>query len=358
MKKFLLRLLTGLMILTFLISNLFAQVTVTVDDAPSEVGLTFEMSFNSNVGVSLGQAGADQYWDFSNLDLPNTAFWEVIEAETSPFYPHFPETNLVYKVTRTTHDTVEYNYAKITNTDLTELGRGKIFGSDVTELIVPKRTTPKIFMPANFGDPVWSSVAELDTNYIGLTVTVVDSNYSTIDAWGTMKTSYGEFPCLRIRQDHFTDIYAAFGYLMTIERNINYFWIAKNYGIVATVTGMNGVTEPNYTQAKSVNVMTNFTTGICELRRSVVPEKFVLLQNYPNPFNPKTTFQYHLSNFSDVKLKVFNLAGQEVALLVNDNQQPGIYKIQWNAGNLPSGTYIYQIQMKGYVFSNKCLLVK
>ena len=159
--------LVGGLILFMLSANLSAQITVTADDAPSKLGTKFEMSFNSQVEISLGQAGADQYWDFSNLNLPNIASWEVIAGESSPFNIHFPEANVVYKVTRTNSDTVEYNYAKLTETDLTELGRGKLLGSEIAELLDPERTTPKLFLPATFGDADWSSVAEIDTVYLG-----------------------------------------------------------------------------------------------------------------------------------------------------------------------------------------------
>ena len=192
-----------------------------------------------------------------------------------------------------------------------------------------------------------------------LQVTIVDSNYNRIDAWGTIKTTFGEFPCLRIRQDHTTDVYSRAGLkLLTFELNVNYFWITNDYGIVATVTGINGVIDPNYDLAKSVNVMTNYSTKVCDLCRFVIPDQFVLLQNYPNPFNPRTTFQYHLNKMSDVKLTVFNLAGQQVDLLVNDNQRPGIYKIIWDAGHLPSGMYVYLLEMQGNVLTNNCMLVK
>jgi len=359
MKKQVVPFLCGAIIFLIESPSLLAQITVKAADAPSTVGISFEMSQASDMTINLGQPGTNQYWDFSTLNLPNKILWQVVNIEETPFAARFPNSNLVYKVTKTNNDTIEYDYAHLTETDLTELGRGKVVGSQVTELLVSKRATPKLHLPATFGDANWYSALEIDTTYLVFEVTIVDSSFNQIDGWGTIKTSYGEFPCLRIRQDHSTDVYTAAGaYLLTLERNINYFWVTNFYGIAATVTGKNKVADPNYALAKSVNVMTNFVTSVCDLCAPAISREFILGQNYPNPFNPSTTFFYQLNQPSNVKLQVFNLAGQEVALLENGAQLPGRYEIHWNASHLSSGIYVYRLQMNGRILTKYCALVK
>lgn len=75
------------------------------------------------------------------------------------------------------------------------------------------------------------------------------------------------------------------------------------------------------------------------------PDHFELFQNYPNPFNPTTTINYQLSANSKVSLKVFNLLGQEVATLVNEDKLAGYYQEQFDARTLASGVYVYQLSI-------------
>jgi hypothetical protein len=73
------------------------------------------------------------------------------------------------------------------------------------------------------------------------------------------------------------------------------------------------------------------------------PEKFEVFQNYPNPFNPSTTISYQLTADSKVNLKIFNMLGQEVALLVDGDRLAGYHQELWDATRFSSGMYIYQV---------------
>ena len=88
------------------------------------------------------------------------------------------------------------------------------------------------------------------------------------------------------------------------------------------------------------------------------PDKFILSQNYPNPFNPSTTIQYSIPESGNVSLKVFNILGEEVADLVNKFQQHGIYKMNFNAGDLSSGIYFYSLNVNNYSSVKKMILLK
>jgi hypothetical protein len=91
-----------------------------------------------------------------------------------------------------------------------------------------------------------------------------------------------------------------------------------------------------------------------------------LEQNYPNPFNPTTTIRYSVSpadnaNFESsvkVQMKVFDIYGQEVAILVNEEKPAGIYEVKFNASNLSSGVYIYRVQAGALVQTKKMMLLK
>ncbi|MBU0474294.1 MAG: T9SS type A sorting domain-containing protein [Bacteroidetes bacterium] len=90
----------------------------------------------------------------------------------------------------------------------------------------------------------------------------------------------------------------------------------------------------------------------------IIPNKFELSQNYPNPFNPSTTINYSILKAGDVSLKVYNIRGEVVSELVNKHQSYGNYSITFNASNLASGTYIYELKSGDNRIAKKMLLLK
>ena len=85
---------------------------------------------------------------------------------------------------------------------------------------------------------------------------------------------------------------------------------------------------------------------------------FNLDQNYPNPFNPSTVIKYAVKEAGLVRLKFFDILGAEVAELVNEIKEAGNHTIEFNATQLPSGVYIYTLQVNGFTGSKKMLLMK
>ena len=85
---------------------------------------------------------------------------------------------------------------------------------------------------------------------------------------------------------------------------------------------------------------------------------FSLEQNYPNPFNPATTIKYQIAESGLVTLKVYNLLGQEVATLVNEEKTVGFYRIRFDGSNLASGVYFYRLQAGKFSDVRKLLLLK
>lgn len=87
---------------------------------------------------------------------------------------------------------------------------------------------------------------------------------------------------------------------------------------------------------------------------------FNLYQNFPNPFNSKTKIRFSISNFVFMSLKVFDLLGREVATLIDEPKEAGIYEIEFDASkyNLSSGVYIYQMKSGSFIQSKKLILMK
>ncbi len=99
-------------------------------------------------------------------------------------------------------------------------------------------------------------------------------------------------------------------------------------------------------------------SGVKEKSSSSIPSRYHLHQNYPNPFNPATTISYDLPTSGQVRLKVFDLLGQEVGTLVDGYQEIGSHKVTFNVTNLPSGTYFCRLQTEGFVETRKMVVVK
>jgi hypothetical protein len=87
--------------------------------------------------------------------------------------------------------------------------------------------------------------------------------------------------------------------------------------------------------------------------------EFALAQNYPNPFNPRTTISFVIGHSSFVTLKVYNMLGEEVAILrMNEEMKPGSYKVTWDASDMPSGVYYYRLTAGNLVETKKLVLLR
>ncbi|HEY3251491.1 MAG TPA: FG-GAP-like repeat-containing protein [Ignavibacteria bacterium] len=89
-----------------------------------------------------------------------------------------------------------------------------------------------------------------------------------------------------------------------------------------------------------------------------IPDEFKLFQNYPNPFNPVTKFRFEIAFFEFVKIRIFDIKGKEVMILLNEQLKPGIYEISWDASNYSSGIYFYRLETKQFSFTKKMTFIK
>lgn len=91
---------------------------------------------------------------------------------------------------------------------------------------------------------------------------------------------------------------------------------------------------------------------------NAMPTEFSLSQNYPNPFNPQTSIQFSIPTASNVKLTVFNTIGQEVAILLNEQKNPGSYTLNFDASGLPGGLYFCRLEAGSYVNMKQMVYLK
>lgn len=130
-------------------------------------------------------------------------------------------------------------------------------------------------------------------------------------------------------------------------------WVPESVGVVVFVQNSSSkeIYQSDYIAVKSLTV-----TDV--KNDPVLPHGFELSQNYPNPFNPRTSFEFTVASVQFVSIKVFNLLGREVAVLVNEQRAPGFYTLTWDASALPSGVYLYRMQAGSVIQTRKMTLIK
>ena len=122
--------------------------------------------------------------------------------------------------------------------------------------------------------------------------------------------------------------------------------------------------EANYFQNVASNTVLdslylwNITTTNMYQGEFLKPNGIHLQQNYPNPFNPITKIKYSIPQSSNVVIKVFDLLGNEITTLVNEEKPTGNYSIEFNAANLPSGVYFYRLNAGEFISTKKMILLK
>lgn len=127
-------------------------------------------------------------------------------------------------------------------------------------------------------------------------------------------------------------------------------------GIVASKGGDSLYISDFY--ARSLRLITDVSVGVANIS-SVTPDGFNLRQNYPNPFNPNTIINYELqaTSYELVSLKVFDVLGNQVAVLVNEKQNAGTYSVDFDGSNFSSGVYFYRLEVEGIIIDTKSMML-
>ncbi|MDQ3193608.1 MAG: YCF48-related protein [Bacteroidota bacterium] len=114
-----------------------------------------------------------------------------------------------------------------------------------------------------------------------------------------------------------------------------------------------------YAAGNSGTILKTINGGVGILTLSnEIPTEYKLYQNYPNPFNPETNFKFQISNFSNVKVAIYDLRGIEIKVLVNEHLIPGTYEIKFDGSNYSSGIYYYSLNTEYYTDTRKMVLTK
>ena len=105
-------------------------------------------------------------------------------------------------------------------------------------------------------------------------------------------------------------------------------------------------------------ILTDWRGHVIAATVNIMPGKTLLNRAYPNPFNPMTTLSYKLSKVGIIDLSIYNINGQVIETLVNEQQHPGEYTLIWNAFEQPSGMYFLRLQSENDSFYQKLMIIK
>jgi hypothetical protein len=346
-----------------------AQITITSGDLLGLIGKSqvVESDTTDAVTVNLSTAGANRTWDFRTLVLQSEKFtYQFIPPQGTPFAAQVPQANFVQRATFPSQpNSAVYSYSLVSATGFRSLGFGVVSPQgNFFDFANPQDISP---LPLTF-NTTWTSV-ESDTTgdpQTGAIITV-STSANTVDAWGVVRLSIGDFDCLRIRDNNTTiskTVVAGMTLFSDTSRTIDYTWVSKTDFLIASVTSEDGETNPNYTTATSFFRLFSRTTAVEAPRAGEnIPTDYALSQNFPNPFNPTTEIAFQIARSGHAELSIYNIAGEKVRTLIAGNMTPGSHSIKWDGKDeggrrLASGTYVYQLKAGNFSEAKKMLLLQ
>lgn len=195
----------------------------------------------------------------------------------------------------------------------------------------------------NANSSIWDANDQCKPSFYA--VANVGINYNALDSL----ISYAD----SLKQTGYTNTsWSSFSSALVSAKN------AKNQNYLATVSVADALGQAKDTLKSAIDGLVKIVAAGVDAVNGNNPKAYVLGQNYPNPFNPTTEITYQIPAAGYVSLKVYDMLGREVALLINENKNAGYYNITLNAGNLPSGVYFYKMSSGNYSSVKKFVLMK
>ncbi len=330
--------------------GIFSQVTLTNTINPTAGNTQMIVDCDTN-GISQGNTGANQTWNFTSLTRLDSNLLSWVTASSTPYAAQFSTSNIA-----STNDNFSYNYFTTGASNLYTNGTA----SPTT--VIPYTDT-ELYMQYPFTyNSSFSDNFAANFNQAGNQTYRTGTINVTGDAWGTINLPFGSFTnALRVKYVLVTKDSSNSGVPVVFITNLtSYVWFVPGrkfpvFEIIYNSISVNGVP---FASTKLVNYNPNSTPiGIMPISNHV-PQGFKLGQNYPNPFNPVTNIEMDIQRSGSVKLVVYDILGKEVETLVNEHLSAGSYKVDWNASAYPSGVYYYRMQTENFSDTKKLILIK
>ncbi|MDE3056603.1 MAG: T9SS type A sorting domain-containing protein [Bacteroidota bacterium] len=252
---------------------------------------------------------------------------------------------------------VIYQYFKLSSDSLFGIGSAEHFhysyhGYVHDTVYIYDTTEFYAHFPVQLGN---NSGGSADTANFGGGSLEVTTSTNTIDAFGTLILPIGSFQALRQSTKAVHNFYYNSS-LVNSYTSYSFTWFTREGHKLEVETDTAKSGTVNLT---SLSVTYSETTPVSAVRtHREAPSGFALEQNYPNPFNPTTAIRFRTSEISHVTLAVYNLLGDKVATLVNEEKSPGTYQVQFDGSRLSSGVYFYTLRSGNYTATKRLLLMK
>jgi hypothetical protein len=358
----------GLFTMIFLmsVSNLFSQISITQNDLLSLIGQTHtfaDTTHDTADAVDVGNAGPNQTWDFSNLDLSNSNnnITQYMSPEGTPFVDDFPSANMIQKMEMNIEETfgILYIYLRVEENSFRTLGTG-IEAENPDTSFVTSGEEYMATLPLTY-ESTWTETSVDTFEFFGAMNITEEITDSFVDAWGTITVPAGQFSCLRIRDERTTIIKNMFGGIVLsadTSTGVDYSWVSDETLIIASVSSEEDPFDPEFSQTYISVLAESKTTALGDEIQPAIARTHMLHQNYPNPFNPVTRIAFDIPRSEHVILEVYNTIGQRIQTVLDRPMSTGSHQVEFNAAQLPSGVYYYSIKAGNYHQVKKMILLR
>ena len=355
-------------------------ITIDTNDVKAMYAVGTTTSFRSDTlttQLNIGSAGSTS-WDLSGLLTHARLNLRSVVPSTTPYFAStFPSATHALSDTAFTYSFVDgnfgqvtlkgagYNYMTFTGGELLDwgfkgTGNAYIVGNPFPAQGAWTKSPAAVYysLPMAMGKTWTTTFVETlagsavilgGTVNVGPTLTNHTITY-TVDAYGPLKIPGGSTQeAIRIRKvDRFSTTTSSgvrVGYMILAKNGAS---VQFNVGDTSAVAGTVSVSSLQWTTATP--------TAVRQVNES--PAVFTLAQNYPNPFNPSTTIRFSLPERQAVTLRVYNLLGEEVGMIVNETLGAGEHAVEFTAKGLATGVYLYKLQAGSMTQTRRMVLVK
>lgn len=301
--------------------------------------------------------------NWTQLGLTNRAVWALAVKDNFIF----AGTVFGHGVYRSSDGGLTWEQTSISNTDISSFAivGNSIFAGDWV--------SSSVFLSTNNGGN-WTQISIGGTNTEVVLCLAVNGNdvFAGTDNGGVFRstngglnwyrTSFnaGSVLSLKINSNNiFAGVgFSPWGVYLSTNNGVN--WIYKKQGLNNVIVWSLTTTSQYIFAGTDSGVYRRDLSEIIGVKKIAVnvPSVFSLEQNYPNPFNSMTNVKFKMLNAGNAVIKVFDISGKDVATLVNEKLQPGVYSVRFDAGNLTSGIYFYRLQTENFTATKSMILLK
>lgn len=348
----------NLLLLFVLVSGItYGQITLQYANYQSAFSVgTVYLTYSTPIGgeqfeVFVGEpSSSPQTWDLTALPMEYMAISLSIQPSTAPFIGDFPTSNLVLyeKYWFSPGDTLyTWNYKELQSDELLLHGQSDEFS--VYMSWDPPAIQAEI--PMTLGT-TW--MGERDSTYIMPEVYMISESVATVDAFGTLKVTTGEFPCLRVRQDHLTISHTPVGIDTSMTRSFNLY----TQGMTEVHLGTISEDQFDLTTIWTGGVKLSGRQGSVGISPVEPSAQAMIAGIYPNPVSDEAEIHYTLKNNANVTIQVADLSGREMAVIFSEYQTVGDHIASLDVSGISSGIYLCRIQANGTVETREIVVCR